>query len=603
MANNPSVSLGGGYTLVATNPYAANPIFGIAGPDGNVIPGASGIDPNDLTGGQYGLQSFGANQTYITFNNGGSITVPNAVVNTLGASFSQAAQQLLNQLNANESIVNPATPATTGNPATAATAATVAPQSSPTPTADAASQNAASLEAQAAAQQPVPQVDITAQNNLLTLQQSGTSVPSADIAINPPTIGAQNDALTAKLSTSVSVPPDGLVIVAPDISAQNDAISASLSQSVIVPESGLAITPTPLSVQNDMLTASLANTSPLLNAPPDVPSPTGDEIDIYDPNLTPAQLATLSPGDINARNAALGTGPFKVAPTDSEGNIVVSAKGITGKVAATQASATAQDQANFAAKADWRVRLSLAPGSNYLYNSSTPGILKPLSAKGGTDGVIFPYTPQIQVSYAAKYSSETPTHSNYAINQYTSSAIDSVAITGDFTAQDVSEANYLLAVIHFFRTMTKMFYGQDQNPKPGTPPPLCYMYGMGDYQFSAHPLAITNFTYSLPNDVDYIKTQAPSPAGSLQNPIQSISGAINRLGAAISPGGTKPPANYGASQQSASVGVTWVPTKIQLSITCLPIISRNQITNQFSLSDYASGKLLAGTRRPGGGMW
>ena len=569
MANQPSVSLGGGYTLVATNPYPANPIFAIEGPDGNILPGASGIDPDDLIGGQYGLQAFGPDQDIISFNNGGSLMVPDSVLSTLGASFSSSAQQLLNQLNANQTIVDPATPVTTGDPATTATPATVAPQSSPTPTADAASQNAASLESQAAAQQPVPQADITSQNDLLTLQQSGTTTPPpAELAINPPDITSQNDLLTLQQE---SVPTGDI-----------------LSQPEFPPTDTSALDNMPI---------------PTISAPPDVPSPTGDEIDIYDPNLTPEQLATLSPGDINARNAALGTGPFKVAPTDSEGNIVVSAKGITGKVAATQASATAQDQANFAAKADWRVRLSLAPGSSYLYNSNNPGILKPLSAKGGTDGVIFPYTPQIQVSYAAKYSTDTPTHSNYAINQYTSSSIDSVAITGDFTAQDVSEANYLLAVIHFFRTMTKMFYGQDQNTKPGTPPPLCYMYGMGDYQFSAHPLAITNFTYSLPNDVDYIKTQAPSPAGSLQNAIQNITGAINRLGAAISPGGTKPQANYGASQQSASVGVTWVPTKIQLSITCLPIISRNQISNQFSLADYASGKLLAGTRRPGGGMW
>jgi len=343
--------------------------------------------------------------------------------------------------------------------------------------------------------------------------------------------------------------------------------------------------------------------------------PTVSDPTPWDPDEGGAVDPTISVPQIPA--ASISTDPIPIAPIDTsaidniqtppiqapQSSATGSASGLTGNVAATQASATAQDQAMFAAKADWRVRLSLAPGATYLYNSNNPGILKPLSTKGGTDGVIFPYTPQIQVSYAAKYSSDSPTHSNYAINQYTSSSIDSVSITGDFTAQDVSEANYLLAVIHFFRTMTKMFYGQDQNPKPGTPPPLCYMYGMGDYQFSAHPLAITNFTYSLPNDVDYIKTQAPSPAGSLQNSIQSISSAINRLGSLISPGGTPPPPNYGASQQGASVGVTWVPTKIQLSITCLPIISRNQISNQFSLADYASGKLLAGTRRPGGGMW
>jgi len=132
---------------------------------------------------------------------------------------------------------------------------------------------------------------------------------------------------------------------------------------------------------------------------------------------------------------------------------------------------------------------------------------------------------------------------------------------------------------------------------------LCYIYGLGDYQFSAHPLAITNFTYSLPTDVDYIKTQAPSPAGSLQESIQAVTSAVHRLGSAISPGGTKPPPNYGASQQGAGVGTTWVPTRIQLSITCLPIISRNQVSNKFSLNEYANGNLLIGNIKTGGGMW
>jgi hypothetical protein len=553
----------GPFTLKAVQQYPDNTfVYTLSTPDGPAVIGSpSDFQLGATTGGHV---SGNSNLTIVNVGQA-SFELTNEEAVTLVSSFGQMYQTVSAEAQQQLTTLNPSSAVTTGDPATTAPPATVAPQSSPPPTADAASQNAASLEAQAAAQQPVPQADITSQNDLLTLQQSGTTTPPpAELAINPPDITSQNDLLTLQQE---SVPTGDILIPPVDSSALDNMPIQTIS------------------------------------APPDVPSPTDNEIDIYDPNLTPAQLATLSPGDINARNAALGTGPFKVAPTDSEGNIVVSAKGITGKVAATQASATAQDQAMFAAKVDWRVRLSLAPGSSYLYNSNNPGILKPLSAKDGTDGVIFPYTPQIQVSYAAKYSTDTPTHSNYAINQYTSSAIDSVAITGDFTAQDVSEANYLLAVIHFFRTMTKMFYGQDQNPKPGTPPPLCYMYGMGDYQFSAHPLAITNFTYSLPNDVDYIKTQAPSPAGSLQNAIQNVTGAINRLGAAISPGGTKPPANYGASQQSASIGVTWVPTKIQLSITCLPIISRNQISNQFSLADYASGKLLAGTRRPGGGMW
>jgi hypothetical protein len=63
--------------------------------------------------------------------------------------------------------------------------------------------------------------------------------------------------------------------------------------------------------------------------------------------------------------------------------------------------------------ADWRVRLRLAPQSKYLYNAPAPGILAPLTI---TDGVIFPYTPSINTSYKANYSSYDLTHSNFLDN-------------------------------------------------------------------------------------------------------------------------------------------------------------------------------------------
>ena len=263
-----------------------------------------------------------------------------------------------------------------------------------------------------------------------------------------------------------------------------------------------------------------------------------------------------------------------------------------------QGEATAQDQANFAAKEDWRVRLSLAPDSQYLYNAKPdPGILKPLLE---TDGVIFPYTPSISVNYAANYEQTNIVHSNYKIFQYSGSGVDAVSLSCNFTAQDTYEANYLLAVIHFFRSMTKMFYGQDANPKNGTPPPLCYMFGMGGYQFAAHPLAIQGFSYTLPDDVDYIKTTSASPAGT-PKPSKYTASDTRLAGSGVGKGGTGLGPSFSTSPGNDTV--TWVPTRIQMSITCVPIMSRNSISNRFSLRDYASGKLLNGTREPGGGMW
>ena len=262
-------------------------------------------------------------------------------------------------------------------------------------------------------------------------------------------------------------------------------------------------------------------------------------------------------------------------------------------VTAAEEELKAQDQFIFQARKDWRVRLALsdAPEVNYLYRAPNPGILNPLNA---TNGVLFPYTPTISVNYSANYNPTELVHSNYKVFQYSSSSIDSVTIACDFTAQSTYEADYLLAVIHFFRSATKMFYGQDENPRRGTPPPLCYIYGMGSYQFAGQPLAISQFSYNLPNNVDYIKTSVSGAAAPLSLP--------SRLdGTFCAPGGVLPPPNFTPIQEPDTI--SWVPSKIQLSITCVPMLSRNAVSNRFSLEQYATGALLNGIGKPGGGFW
>ena len=292
-----------------------------------------------------------------------------------------------------------------------------------------------------------------------------------------------------------------------------------------------------------------------------------------------------------------------------------SSKGLQGARTNTQAQSTAQDQANFALKQDWRVRLSLAPNSGYLYNAlNTQGILQPLI---NTNGVVFPYTPSIQIQYNAHYDNYDLTHSNYKIYQYKNSSVDTIQISCDFTAQDTAEANYLLAVIHFFKSVTKMFYGQDSIPKIGTPPPLCFLSGLGSFQFDNHPLVITSFAYNLPTDVDYIRASASATtsAGENKSPAQppnntnSISNArLSSSGTPIATGGVTPATVFGQqtliqTPSASSRTPTYVPTKMNLSISANPIVTRNDISNRFSLRDYATGKLLQGSKNATVGIW
>jgi hypothetical protein len=264
-----------------------------------------------------------------------------------------------------------------------------------------------------------------------------------------------------------------------------------------------------------------------------------------------------------------------------------------------QRQATLEAQRKMTNNGDWRVRLSLAPSATYLYNASPPGILAPLAKTGG---VIFPYTPKIDINYKAEYTPYTLTHSNYKGYFYQSSYTDAVAMQATFTAQDSAEADYLLAVIHFFRSVTKMFYGQDA--ERGAPPPLVFLTGLGQYQFSAHPCVVSSFSYSLPADVDYIRARSTningtnllSRRGRQDLPTNPISSAVNRLANLFSSQGilkgaisnpTAPP-TLGKNQP------TYVPTKLDISLTLLPMQTRSQVSQQFSVKGFANGDLIKG---------
>ena len=294
--------------------------------------------------------------------------------------------------------------------------------------------------------------------------------------------------------------------------------------------------------------------------------------------------------------------PTSTASKDA--NTEASAPNTTSGVSAAQLAPAKQAQ-KFEQKKDWRVRLSLAPSASYLYKVAGPGdLLEPLKA---TDGVIFPYSPTINTSYRANYDPSEVTHSNYKLQFYKNSSVDDVSITAEFTAQDTVEANYMLAVIHFFKSVTKMFYGQDKDPRAGTPPPLVYLSGYGAYQFDNHPLVVTQFTYNLPNDVDYIRAGSVNTwgGGSVEaygNKSNAYVPALNRLfGSGLSKGGVKPKPAFGVNL--ATQDATYVPTKISLTINMAPMVTRNDISKNFSLADYATGKLLRGSQRNGGGIW
>jgi len=331
-----------------------------------------------------------------------------------------------------------------------------------------------------------------------------------------------------------------------------------------------------------------------------------DVTSAQDPSLYPNGLpydddGNLMPGwtlDENNNPVFIGGDFVEPATAQSAANSFSLASQIQTLKNNANAQATREAQRGQAAQGDWRVKLRLAEGADYLYRDpkiNETGLLWPLYI---TNGVVFPYTPAINTVYAANYSSYDLTHSNYRGYFYQNSYVDEINITATFTAQDTSEANYLLAVIHFFRSATKMFYGQDANR--GQPPPLVFLQGLGEFQFNLHPCVIRSFNYNLPSDVDYIRARVANINGtdllSRRDRASTPSGTSwlsnIRLGAAgLNLGGLTPPP---APPTLGTTSPTYVPTKLDATITLLPIQTRNQVSKQFSLKQYANGDLLKG---------
>tara|TARA_B100000902_G_C27143297_1_gene829823 strand:- start:156 stop:995 length:840 start_codon:yes stop_codon:yes gene_type:complete len=199
---------------------------------------------------------------------------------------------------------------------------------------------------------------------------------------------------------------------------------------------------------------------------------------------------------------------------------------------------------------DWRVSISIPPVIREL-NSS---LINPLVESG--ERMIFPFTPSVIFSHSASYSSMQPVHTNYPFYNYQNSAVDAITVSGDFFIETNDDAEYWVAAVTFLRTLTKMFYG-DNGADTGNPPPIVKFNGYGEYVFKNVPCVVTSFNVDLPQDVDYIKTNIGSEAGT--------------------PDGTPG---------------TWVPAQSLMAVTLQPIYSRTHV-EQFSLNDFVNGNLIS----------
>ncbi len=194
------------------------------------------------------------------------------------------------------------------------------------------------------------------------------------------------------------------------------------------------------------------------------------------------------------------------------------------------------------AKNDWRVRITCQ--WNIFKGNPLFAMLE------NTGGVVWPYMPNITVSTKANYTPIEPTHNNYAFQAYKNSAVDDIQISGDFSCETATDAAYWIAATTFFKTATKMFFGQGEFA--GNPPLVCNLTGYGASIFDKVPVVIKSFSVDLKDDVNYINCDT-----------------------------------FGTN--------TWVPVMSTITVTVSPVYNRERL-RKFNLQSYATGKMT----EPGG---
>lgn len=261
------------------------------------------------------------------------------------------------------------------------------------------------------------------------------------------------------------------------------------------------------------------------------------------------------------------------------GRLISSGLNLGGKKGAISGAAGKVDtKITFAGttQEDWRVRISVGESSGILYKSNNPGnVLIPLVA---TNGVIFPYTPKIDVVYQTNYLDTDLTHTNYNFYSYQKSTIGNITINADFTAQTPEEAKYVMAVIHFFRAAGKMFMTKDG--LAGNPPPILFLNGYGDNYFPNVPCVLTQFSHSMPDDVDYISAPTVDVRKWRENEQQEV-------GAGGKPG------NMGAAMFR-----TKIPVASSMTVILQPVYSRKKVS-EFSTEAFARGDYLKDGKKRG----
>ena len=197
--------------------------------------------------------------------------------------------------------------------------------------------------------------------------------------------------------------------------------------------------------------------------------------------------------------------------------------------------------------------------------NNSSNILQPLWK---TQGLMFPYTPMIQVQHAnVGYGQFDLAHTNYDYFAYQRTSSPTATVTGVFGAHTQEEAEYMMAAIHFLRVVTKSNFGiQDENR--GTPPPKLAFSAYGDAMFNRTPVYVRTVAFGLDQDVDYVPVR------------QGLSIADSRLSVS------------GSATLDEMLKNSYVPLVLNIFVDIMVAPNPSAIRDEFDLEKFRTGGLL-----------
>lgn len=195
---------------------------------------------------------------------------------------------------------------------------------------------------------------------------------------------------------------------------------------------------------------------------------------------------------------------------------------------------------------------------------------------GNTNGLIFPYTPQISMQHNVNYEEVEILHSNLTYQYYKNTPPPGISINADFTADTPENALYMLGTIWFLRAMTKSDFGKKANRGEnknyaGMPPPVLYLNGYGK-MYDNIPVIIKFFDTSFQKDRHYVNVKVDENGDWKVNYLNNFDTVVY-------------------NDMKNIIYDEWLPTEMTINITLAVQPNLKKVKDQFDLDSYKKGIL------------